>query len=90
VVLSADVPDQHVKAHPELDRAVVRVAVPVPLPWLASVHVDSADAAEEIAAAAAAVLAAELGDDDAQFVVDNAEGHELQWYGVQEIADLLG
>jgi hypothetical protein len=89
VVLSADVPDGEVKPHPELDRAVVRIAVPVLVAWLASIHVDDADAAEEIAAAAAAVLNAELGDDDAQFVVDNAEGHELQWYGVQELDDLV-
>lgn len=61
VVLSADVPDEQVKNHPELDRAVVRIGVPVPLAWLASIHVDAGDAAEEIAAAASAVLAAELG-----------------------------
>lgn len=34
--------------------------------------------------------AADQGDDDAQFVVDGAEDHELLWFGVQEIPGLLG
>jgi len=89
-VLSADVPDGEVRPHPELDRAVVRVAVPTPIEWFAAVHVDSVDAVPDITAAAVAIVAADLGDDDAQFVVDGAEGHELEWYGVQEIPDLLG
>jgi hypothetical protein len=90
VVLSADVPDGEVRAHPELDRAVVRVAVPVPIGWFASVHLDGADAEPDVTAAASAVVAADLGDADAQFLVDGAEGYELEWYGVQEIPDLLG
>jgi hypothetical protein len=90
VVLSADVPDGEVRPHPELDRSVVRVAVPTPLDWFAAVHVDGADAVADVAAAASAIMAADLGDDDAQFTVDGAEGHELEWYAVQEIPDLLG
>ncbi|WP_456152590.1 DUF6912 family protein [Microbispora rosea] len=31
----------------------------------------------------------DLLDDDAQFVVDGAEDHELLWYATQEIPDLL-
>jgi hypothetical protein len=89
VVLSADVPDGEVRAHPELERSVVRIAVPVPASWLAAVHVDGAAAETDVAAAASAVVAADLDDDDAQFVVDGAEAHELEWYGVQEIPDLL-
>jgi hypothetical protein len=89
VVLSADVPDAEVTPHPDLDRAVVRVAVPVPMKWLASIHVDSETAAVDVAAAAQAVTAADLGDPDAQFVVDSAEGHELEWFGVQEIEDIF-
>ena len=89
VVLSADVPDADVRPRPELDRAVVRVAVPVALSTLAAVHVDGEAAADDVAAAASAILAADLDDEDAQFAVDGAEGHELEWYGVQEIPDLL-
>jgi hypothetical protein len=90
VVLSADVPDAEVRPHPELDRAVVRIAAPVRVESLAAVHVDGAAAVPDVTAAASAVLAADLGDDDAQFTVDGAEGHELEWYAVQEIPDLLG
>jgi hypothetical protein len=90
VVLSADVPDGEVRPHPELDRAVVRVAVPTPIEWFAAIHVDSVDAVADVTAAAQAITAADLGDDDAQFTVDEAEGYELEWYGVQEIPDLLG
>lgn len=89
VVLSADVPDGEVRPHPELDRAVVRVSVPTPIEWFAAIHVDSADAVPDVTAAAKAITAADLGDDDAQFTVDEAEGHELEWYGVQEIPELL-
>ncbi len=39
----------------------------------------------EIAAAVAALAAADSGDDDAQFAVDSAEGHELLWYATQEL-----
>ena len=38
---------------------------------------------------AAAVDAADLGDPDAEFAVGEAEGHELAWYGVQELPFVL-
>jgi hypothetical protein len=85
VVLSADVPDATVTPHPDLDRAVVRVAGAVPLSSLACLHMDGDDAEKDVAAAVAVVLEADLGDEDAQFVVDGAEGHELQWYDVTEM-----
>jgi hypothetical protein len=34
--------------------------------------------------------AAEAGDDDAQFLVDGAEGHELMWYATQELPFVAG
>ena len=43
-------------------------------------------------AATASVLTgieADLGSADAQFVVDQAEGHELAWYATQEIGPAL-
>jgi glycine/D-amino acid oxidase-like deaminating enzyme len=89
VVVAADVPDRDVELAPELDRAAVRVGVTVPLAQLASVHVDEAGAEPDVRAAARAVLAADLGSDDAQFVVDGAEGYELLWYATQELDDLL-
>jgi hypothetical protein len=62
---------------------------PVPIAAVRAVHVDSADAQATVAAAAAAVLEADLGSDDAAFLVDEADGYELLWYATQELADLL-
>jgi hypothetical protein len=89
VVVAAEVPDEIVRARPDLDRAVVRLAEPVPLRAVASVHIDGPEAEKAVQAAANAVVEADLGDDDAQFLLDEAEGHELLWYASQEIAALL-
>ena len=35
------------------------------------------------------LVEADLGSEDAAFVVEQAEGHELQWYATQEIGPLL-
>ncbi|GHA71287.1 DUF6912 family protein [Streptomyces termitum] len=95
VVVAADVADKDASADPDrgLDAASVgevRLAGPVPLAKAAAVHADADDAEADVTAAAAALGAADLGDDDAQFVVDGAEDHELLWFGVQEIPSLLG
>ncbi|RKN39835.1 DUF6912 family protein [Streptomyces hoynatensis] len=94
VVLAAEVPDRTAVADP--DRALepealgeVRLTEPVPLAKAAAVHVDGVEAEADVAAAAAVVEAADKGDDDARFTVDGAADHELLWYGVQEIPDLL-
>jgi hypothetical protein len=89
VVLSADVPDAKVAAQPDLDRAVVRLTGTVPLSSIAALHVDGVGAESDVAAAVAVVLEADLGDEDAQFVVDGAEGHELEWYDVTEIDQVI-
>ena len=60
----------------------MRVAAAVPLAKAAAVHVDADEAEEDVAAAAEALGAADQGDDDAQFIVDGAEDHELLWFGV--------
>jgi Family of unknown function (DUF6912) len=89
VVVAADVPDADILFRPDLDRAVVHVGRSLPLRLVASVHVDGADAERAVRAAVAAVLEADLGGEDAQFLVDEAEGHELLWYAPQEIPALL-
>jgi hypothetical protein len=88
-VVVADVPDGQVEPRPDLDRSVVRVTAPVPLTLVAAVHVDGPDAEKAVAAAVAVVLEADLGSEDAKFVVDGAEGHELLWYATQELGPLL-
>ncbi|MCX4700314.1 hypothetical protein [Streptomyces sp. NBC_01373] len=95
VVVAMDVPDGAATSDPDraLDPAAlgeVRVAGGVPLAKAASVHVDAPDAEADVAAAAGALAAADGGDDDAQFVVDGAEDHELLWFATQEIPNLVG
>ena len=87
VVVVAEVPD----AEPALDvdRAAVRVLSPVPLRLVQSVHVDDEAAQGDVRAAAERLVEADLGSEDAAFVVEQAEGHELQWYATQEIGPLL-
>ena len=94
VVLAADVPDRQARVDPgQALRAEalgeVTLSAVIPLTDLASVHVDGPEAEADVKAAAAAVTAADQGDTDAQFTVDGALDHELLWYGVQEISDLL-
>ncbi|MFE5869503.1 DUF6912 family protein [Streptomyces roseifaciens] len=94
VVVAVDVPEGAVATDPERgpDQSAygeVRLSEAVPLAKAAAVHVDSGDAEEDVAAAAAALGAADRGDDDAQFTVDGAEDHELMWFGVQEIPNLI-
>ncbi|MFI8005394.1 DUF6912 family protein [Streptomyces sp. NPDC086010] len=94
VVVALDVPDGAVTADPGhvLDASSVgevRLADAVPLAKAAAVHVDADDAEKDVTAAAAALGAADLGDDDARFTVDGAEDHELLWFGIQEIPGLI-
>lgn len=95
VVVAVDVPDGAAPSDPDrgLDPAAlgeVRVTRAVRTADAAAVHVDAEDARTDVAAAADALTAADAGDDDAQFVVDGAEDHELLWYATQEIPHLLG
>jgi hypothetical protein len=90
VVIAADVPDASVTVRDDLDPGVVQLVEPVTLATIASVHADDADAEATVAAAAEAIIAADLGDADSQEKVDDAEGHELSWYANQEIDAYLG
>jgi len=86
VVLAADVPDVHVSWQPYDDEpAAVLVGAGIPLADIASGHVDELEAVPDVAAAADAIIAADVGDDDASFTVDSAEAHELAWYATQEL-----
>ena len=91
VALAADVPDSAVSEveDPDADRGAVRITGDVALAAVASAHVDGAEAEDDVRAAVGVVLEADLGSEDAQFVVDQAEGHELAWYATQEIGTLL-
>jgi hypothetical protein len=86
VVLAVELTDDQVIAVAGFDEpALIELKAPIPLSCLASGHIDDPMAADDIAAAVAALAAADSGDDDAQFAVDGAEGHELMWYATQEL-----
>ena len=87
VVVAADLED--VTLRPDLDDGVVRIRGAVELDAIAAVHVDTEDAEFAVRQAAGAVDAADLGDLDAEFLVGEAEDHELAWYDPAEVAFLV-
>jgi hypothetical protein len=91
VVLAADVPDDSVSPIEDdaADAGAARTTADVALRDVASAHIDGAEAEEDVRAAVNVVLEADLGSEDAQFRVDQAEGHELAWYATQEIGPAL-
>jgi hypothetical protein len=91
VVVAADVPDAQVTAidDADTDRGAARVEGDIAVRDVASAHIDGADAEDDVRAAVNVVLEADLGSEDAQFAVDQAEGHELAWYATQEIGPAL-
>lgn len=90
VVLAVELPESAVRCSADLaDRGTVQVLAAVPLRKIVSAHVDDPAAAADVRAAVDALPAADAGDDDAQFVVDSAEGYDLMWYATQELPDLV-
>jgi hypothetical protein len=89
VVVSADIALAGLEpADVELGSSTIRLSQPVALTEVAAIHVDGAAAADEVGAAADVVEEALAGDPDAQFTVDGAEDHELEWYAVSELDQL--
>jgi hypothetical protein len=89
VVVVVEVPDDVVTLVPHVDRAAVKVTVPVAMRDVQSVHVDDPSAIPDVTTAADSVVEADLGGEEAAFAVEQAEGHELAWYATQEIGILL-
>lgn len=87
IVVSADLED--VTLRPDLDDSVVRIRGGIDLAAIAAVHVDTEDAEFAVRQAAGAVDAADMGDLDAEFLVGEAEDHELAWYDPAEVAFLV-
>jgi hypothetical protein len=74
---------------PDLDDAVVRLAGPVTLDRVIAAYVDNAAAEPDVLKAIEAIDAADLGDEDAELVVGDAQDHDLAWYANQELPFLL-
>jgi hypothetical protein len=86
-VLVADV--DNVTPLPLLDDAVVRLVGPIPMDRVICVHVDNSAAEHDVEAAIDVVDQADLGDEDAELAVGDAQDHDLAWYGPQELPFLL-
>lgn len=78
-----------VTARPDLDDAVVRLAGPVGIADVVAAYLDNAAAEPAVLAAIDAIDAADLGDEDAEFTVGDAQDHDLAWYASQELPFLL-
>ena len=90
VVLAVDLPASvAVPVDRDLGSSVVRLGEQVTMAEVASIHVDGKAAEPDVRAAADAVVEAVAGDPDAQFTVDGAEDHELEWYDPSELDQLL-
>jgi len=89
VVVAVDVTDSAVRPRPELDRAVVSVAGAVQWSQVVAVHIDGADAGPAVREAVAVIDAADLGDDDAEFLLGSVEDFDLAWYAPREVVYLV-
>jgi hypothetical protein len=86
-VLVADVDD--VTVRPDLDDAVVRLAGPIEIADVIAAYVDNAAAEAAVTSAIEAIDEADLGDEDADLIVGDAQDHDLAWYASQELPFLL-
>lgn len=76
-------------ARPDLDDAVVRLAGPVAMADVIAAYVDNAAAEPAVRAAVQVIDEADLGDEDAELTVGDAQDHDLAWYASQELPFLL-
>jgi hypothetical protein len=86
-VVVADADD--VTVRPDLDDAVVRLSGPLPIDAVVAVYVDNADAESAVLAAVDVIDEADMGDEDAELTVGDAQDHDLAWYAPQELPFLL-
>ncbi|WP_067971121.1 DUF6912 family protein [Mycolicibacter icosiumassiliensis] len=86
-VLVAEVEGATVR--PDLDAAVVRLTEPVTMTDVVAAYVDNAAAEPAVRAALAVIDDADLGDEDAELTVGDAQDHDLAWYATQELPFLL-
>ena len=86
-VLAAETDD--IKYRPDLDDAVVRLGGPLAIDDVIAAYVDNAEAEPAVTKAIEFIDAADLGDEDAELIVGDAQDHDLAWYANQELPFLL-
>ena len=91
VVISADIDDASITLEPENGESVVRLRpARVELDDIAAIHVDIEASETATAAAIEAIDAADLGDEDAELTVGDADDNFMAWYDPVELAVLVG
>ena len=68
---------------------MVRLKGRVGLDQVVAVYVDNIAAEPAVAAAIEVIDSADLGDEDAELTVGDAQDHALAWYATQELPFLL-
>lgn len=86
VVISADVA---ATGEPEMGESVVKVAGPVALDDVAALHIDLAESEQATARAIEQIDAADLGNEDAELAVGDAQDNYLAFYDVSELPFLI-
>ena len=86
VVISADV---EATGHPDMGESVVKLSAPVALEDVAAIHVDVQDAEEATKKAIACIDAADLGDEDAELAVGDAQDNYMAFYDPSELPVLI-
>ncbi|WP_454963074.1 DUF6912 family protein [Corynebacterium durum] len=90
VVISADIDDNLVELQPHNGESVVKLSpAHVELDAVAAIHVDIESSEAATAAAIEAIDAADLGDEDAEFTVGDADDNFMAWYDPIELAVLV-
>lgn len=86
VVVSADV---EATGEPDMGESVVKVVGPVELKDIAAVHVDVREAEEATEKAVSLVDAADLGDEDAELAVGDAQDNYMAFFDPSELPFLV-
>jgi hypothetical protein len=81
--------DADATPRPDLDDAVVRIEGRVALDQVTAAYVDNAAAEPAVQAAIAVIDEADLGDEDAELTVGDAQDHDLAWYDRSELPFLI-
>jgi hypothetical protein len=89
VVLAVDVPDDAVRPAAQGDESSVTLAAAVPRGSVQALLIDDPASLAVVERAVDAWAAAQTGDDDALFELDEAAARDLLWFATQELDELL-
>ena len=90
MVISADVEDSAATLTPDMGEAVVKLEpAQIELRQVAAVHVDVEESEQATAKAIEAIDASDLGDEDAELIVGDAQDNYLAFYHPDELPFLI-